>query len=93
MQRYYDLATRVEEISLRSRDQDYWQFRLNELDEFSPNAEDYEHLKEVSTHLRAFAEHQQVFAQAQSLLDQSVVGGQFKPTVTRFATSAEQAAS
>ncbi len=73
-QLYTQLADRVDSLINGTRDQDYLQYRLGELDQFAPTEDDYQSIKDQCDRLRVKELYRESFLRAQELVDSSVDG-------------------
>ncbi len=85
-----DIRKSIEQLQLKKREQDFLQFRFDELSRFAPSHEDYE---EVSVHcqkaVRSMAE-QKILKQAQSLCDEGYTGRPLGSAVQDLLRTLEQ---
>jgi DNA repair protein RecN (Recombination protein N) len=71
---YSDIRKRLEQYLTRKREQDYLQFRFQELEEFDPSLEDYRETERICEESKAFAQEQKALNQLQQIQDEAYNG-------------------
>lgn len=71
---YADIRKRLEQYLARRREQDYLQFRFQELEDFDPSVENYNETARVCEEAKNFVAEQKVLNQLQAIQDEAYNG-------------------
>lgn len=71
---YSDIRKRLEQYLSRRREQDYLQFRFQELEEFNPSIENYNETARICEESKNFAAEQKILNHMQTIQDESYNG-------------------
>ncbi len=71
---YQDIRRQLEQYLTRKREQDYLQFRFQELSDFEPSQDDYEDIAKKCGEAQQYVQEQKVLQQLQAIGDESYNG-------------------
>ncbi len=71
---YQEIRKRLEQFLTRRREQDYLQFRFQELEEFEPSLDDYNEITRICGEAKQYLQEQKVLQQLQMIQDESYNG-------------------